>query len=707
MSKSFERGRWLQGGLTLVMLLFMAAPANAFQFTLGEVEASLDTTLSYGLNWRTSERDKDIIGIANGGTAYGVNGDDGNLNYDDDAYFSKVAKITSDLELKYDNFGLFLRGTAFYDFQNANGDGGERTDITDEGALDLIGQNAELLDAFIWWDLELAGMPITMKVGNQVLSWGESTFIQNGINTINPVDVSKLRIPGSELKEALTPVGMVSASLAVNEYLSIEGFYQYDWEATEIDPPGSYWSTNDFAGKGGDRVLLGFGNWSDQGEAWGVHPVFPGAVQPIYGYALPSGADPRFNMVPRGPDVYADNSGQYGFALHLMAPPLNNTEFGFFFMNYHSRLPVISAKTGTATGALKTKVAATAAGTFNAQMTAVPTTNPLTIASYIDTAIQAAENIPVGPYTANQVLAGGATPVAAGAVNALMMGNVIGGAAGASAYANGYATNEYAQTAQYFLEYPEDIQLFGVSFNTQLESTGIALQGEYSYRKDVPLQVDDLELLFAALGPLNPALATYNQLANVTDPSQYASPYEQTLHGYKRLDVSQVQVTATKVFGPLLGSDQFTVVGEVGLTYVHDMPDKDKLRFESPGTYISGNEALAGAHAPTAAGKYEPADAFADATSWGYRAIAKMDFNNAIGAVTLSPRIAWAHDVSGNSPNPGGNFIEDRKAITFGLGADYLNTWSADLSYTDFFGAGRYNLVNDRDFVSFNVKYSF
>ena len=41
------------------------------------------------------------------------------------------------------------------------------------------------------------------------------------------------------------------------------------------------------------------------------------------------------------------------------------------------------------------------------------------------------------------------------------------------------------------------------------------------------------------------------------------------------------------------------------------------------------------------------------------------------------------------------------------LGADYLNAWSADLSYTDFFGAGRYNLINDRDFVSFNVKYSF
>ncbi len=50
---------------------------------------------------------------------------------------------------------------------------------------------------------------------------------------------------------------------------------------------------------------------------------------------------------------------------------------------------------------------------------------------------------------------------------------------------------------------------------------------------------------------------------------------------------------------------------------------------------------------------------------------------------------------------------KDRKAITFGLGASYLSTWSADLSYTDFFGANQYNLINDRDFVAFNIKYSF
>ena len=69
--------------------------------------------------------------------------------------------------------------------------------------------------------------------------------------------------------------------------------------------------------------------------------------------------------------------------------------------------------------------------------------------------------------------------------------------------------------------------------------------------------------------------------------------------------------------------------------------------------------------------------------------------------------MAFQHDVDGITPGPGGNFLEDRKAITLGLGANYKNQWAADLSYTDFYGAGRHNLLNDRDFLSFNLKYSF
>jgi len=609
--------------------MLWGAPAAAFQFDFGEVEGSLDSTISYGMSWRVSDRDKDIVGTTNGGNAYSVNGDDGNLNYDDDKLISQIAKITSDLELRYKNFGLFVRGSAFYDYENEDRDR-DRTELTDD-ALDLVGKDADFLDAYLWWNFDIGDMPGQIRVGDQVLSWGESTFIQNGINVINPFDVSKLRVPGAELKEGLVPVGIVSASLSPTENLTLEGFYQYKWDSVEIDPPGSYWSTNDFAGAGGYKVMFG----------WGDVPDF---IEPGAGLG---GAPSIGPAVPRGPTDHASDDGQYGLAMRVFVPQLNETEFGFYFMNYHSRLPIISAKTGTAAG---------------------------------------------------------------------------------------FLSGDYASTAQYFTEYPEDIKLYGVSFNTAFNSTGIALQGEYSYRKDAPLQVDDIELLMAALSPVDPFVAVGNPPLGpeIFAKNQLGSyDFDSVIHGYKEMDVSQIQMTASKLFGPTFGADQFVLLGEVGVTHVHDMPSKSKLRFESPATYVSGNTTpvdvtipnpgtpppptitIPGGGPPLGPGVAHPgkaaesSDAFADDTSWGYRAVAKLDYNNAIGAVTLSPRVAWAHDVDGNTPGPGGNFLEDRRAITFGLGASYQNTWSGDLSYTDFFGAGRYNLVNDRDFVAFNIKYSF
>src|SRR5262245_19254442 len=87
-----------------------AAPAFAigFETKSGGVTGSWDTTVSYGLAWRTEDRDPSIIGTANGGTAYSVNGDDGNLNFGR-GLISNALKLTSELELKSDRFGMFVR----------------------------------------------------------------------------------------------------------------------------------------------------------------------------------------------------------------------------------------------------------------------------------------------------------------------------------------------------------------------------------------------------------------------------------------------------------------------------------------------------------------------------------------------------------------------------------------------------------------------
>lgn len=596
-----------RAGFSLLAGMIITIPAQAVQFGSGDVTGNLDLTLSYGIQSRVSGRDESIIGIANGGTANSVNGDDGNLNYDK-GIVSNLVSLIADLELEHrDGYGLFVRGNAFYDFENEDGTR-EKAPLTPE-AKDIVGSDAQILDAYVWGNWNLDEKPVQVRVGDQVLSWGESTFIQNSINTINPVDVARLRVPGSELREALLPVGMVWGSVAPSYTTSVELFYQYDYDEVEIDPPGTYFSTNDFAGDGGDRLFLGFGRVPDT-VPFGPNPMFA----------------PVGTVVPRSPDRRPGDSGQYGAALRFFAPALNDTEFGFYYIRYHSRLPIISARTGS-----------------------------------LQPTISQSTGLPAG------LLAG-----------------------------------DYAGSASYFLEYPEDIDLFGASFNTEVGTTGIALQGEISHRLDAPLQVDDVELLFAALSPLAATGSAAGQLFAANNQIG-AFGFDQEIPGFIRRDITQVQATATQVFGPRLGADQAIVAAEAAVSYVHDMPEKSDLRLEVPGTYTSGNPVftLAGAQPVT-----EDSANFADSTSWGYQVRGRMDFNNAIGPVNLSPQIAWRHDVSGNSPGPGGNFLEGRKAITLGLTASYQNTWEVEFSYTDFFGAGRLNLINDRDFVGLVIKYS-
>src|SRR5476649_2644074 len=103
--------------LALAVALAGAAPAFAVQFELDNgLKASIDTTVSYGIAIRAKDASPSLIGIANGGTSRSVNEDDGDLNYKKGKAFANVVKATSDVEVKWRNFGFFGRGTCYYDF---------------------------------------------------------------------------------------------------------------------------------------------------------------------------------------------------------------------------------------------------------------------------------------------------------------------------------------------------------------------------------------------------------------------------------------------------------------------------------------------------------------------------------------------------------------------------------------------------------------
>jgi hypothetical protein len=120
-------------------------------------------------------------------------------------------------------------------------------------ALDEIETNLELLDAYITTDI--AAMDATLNVGQFVTNWGESTFIPIGMNglTTNAIDLTKLRVPGSSIREALVPAQQVSLSGYLDGGVSYEAYYQFDESHVALDQAGTFFG-NEVAM--GDRLLF-------------------------------------------------------------------------------------------------------------------------------------------------------------------------------------------------------------------------------------------------------------------------------------------------------------------------------------------------------------------------------------------------------------------------------------------------------------------
>lgn len=597
-----------------LLALASALPCQSLAVELPRNESGItgyfDTTVSAGAAIRTQGRKNNLIAVSNGGTAYSFNEDDGNLNYDTGDFVSANMKVTHELELNRQNLGLFLRASYFYDTAIADSST-ERTSLSGS-AKKHAGYDINLLDAYISGNFDLGGTPLSIRLGDQVISWGETVFIRNGLNSINPVDSSKVRVAGAEVRDVLEPVSVVNIKVGLTDNLSLESFYQFRWTHTELEPAGTFFSTSDAASPGADTVHLGFGQLGGGDDNEGSpDPRCPGLC----------------SRVPRASDRDADDQGQFGLALRYFAPILNDIELGFYYARIHSRLPLLSARAGMLS------------------------------------AVQSAQG--------------------------------------------------YAGSARYFREFPEDIDLMGASFNTEIGTSGFAIQGEVSYRRDQPLQIDSTELLFSALSPLRllqvppgHPLEQLRNAGNLFSLSQTGALAQgEELTGFRRKDVLQGSVALTKVLGPLpmLGASQTVFLAEAGFTRVQGMEKRSKLRYEAPGTWTSANPLFTqfGIQPATQNG------GFADAFSWGYRAIARATYNNAIGPVNLSPQIAFSHDVNGTSPSPIGNFVEDRKTVTLSLNAGYLNSWQARLSYTNSFGGGAANLLSDRDFLAFSANYSF
>jgi hypothetical protein len=696
--------------LALALPLLMAAQAQSVEFKMGGVTTTLDTQLSLGSSWRAGDADATRIGAGIDDT----NDNDGNSNYEKGDAFSQIFKGSHDLHIKYENMGIFLRGKYWYDSAIENnsvayGHGPTATVRTaaDEvflaGALeggftnnpgklddsdfdDLSkGSGATLLDAFVYGQFDLGEMPLDVRLGRQVVSWGESTFIIGGINSINPADLSAFRRPGAELKEGLLPVGMVYANLGLTDNLSAEVFYQYEYQNTVADACGTYFSTSDLAAEGCN-------------------------VMSVSNAALSISKDQSFEDKP-------SDDGQFGVAFRYYAEDIE-TEFGVYAMNIHSRAPVLNMVGDT-------NVDYSSLATLYASIGGNPTADPTL--SGLDGLIGA---VVVKPGFDPVFLANvadpntGATfeqaydatyPANAGFTDAQKGTDIEAGLLGAAA-ATGYSAARAAvvadlnlsataaqadrvQAANYFMSYPEDIQLFGLSFSTNV--SGLALSGEISHKIDAPVQINGVSVVSATVArgaTANPdQAAAYAEIyGDVHDPANVTaqgSQAGQVVNGFRLFDITQVQATVITTFNNVAGASRIALVGEVGAQFVHDFDEV--LRYGGPSFY--GN--------PTMAAD-EDLDIFTTESSFGYRARASATYNNVFAGVDMIPTISWAHDVSGTSAGPGGPFLEGNQKLGLSVKAKYLERYSASLAYTMYEGSD-YSVTTDRDYFSASVDVQF
>ncbi|AMN80554.1 DUF1302 domain-containing protein [Pseudomonas azotoformans] len=283
-----------------------------------------DNTIKYNAAWRVKDRDSKLVGS--------TNQDDADRNFDK-GLISNRLNILSEFDARYKDFGARISAAGWYDtvYQGRNDNDSPTTanqrsvsyDQFTDDTRELHGGKAEILDAFIFGKGSLGQLPSSFRLGRHTVLWGESLFFgSNGIAAGQaPVDVIKATsVPNTPFKELIRPVNQFSGQIQLRSNISIAAYYQFEWEENRIPAVGSYFSTSDVVGDGGERLIVG-------------GPIGPNR-QPLAFF--------------RGKDIKASDSGQYGLSLRF-SPEDWNTDFGLYAIRYHAKDPMVYTRTN-ATG---------------------------------------------------------------------------------------------------------------------------------------------------------------------------------------------------------------------------------------------------------------------------------------------------------------------------------------------------------------------
>lgn len=775
--------------LVLTSLLCGRAAAGEFETDWGGgIKGAFDTSVAFGAQWRMEDRAPDLVGkimlnpnlcpVAPNGAGTSCQGhldtarhpqfnsyigegaqsnqvfvdapgqasnnhDDGNLNFDRYELTQAVAKAGMSLSLEWRGLRFFGRGYAFYNTdydspytlrlpnvqteatttapgQLRRGIGQPATIASPTQHADAIrkeiGYDLRLLDAYVGGDIDLGERPVSVRVGRQPINWGESTLlIVNSLNTFSPPDLNALFRPAYlQLEEVLPPIGALWLSTELVDNVHLEGFWQYDWEPASIPPPGAFLSTVDM-GTHNERsyAFTAFGKGAEDPDCL----AYPDQLMLSAATADCNRVDFLAQKEPRG-------GFQGGLRLSMYADWLNDgTEIALYAARYHSRLPYVSFYAGDY-GCLSGPGAPAPSGAAATDLPAVLQACPGADARLVAEAF-------VGAPNRDQQIGPDGTALALDSIRAQLV-------------------------------YPEGIALYGLSFNTNLGD--LALQGEIAYRPHAPLQVDEIDLSFAALqntvpagcaaagatcargsaadrfdipDPTNPGAGAVAQIPGARyalpdfvsayrgrDPFSYR-PGE-FIRGWESFPTAQYNLGGTYIAGPnnWVHADQIIYLGEIGATQVFGLPDRDRLQIDGPATLYHASAGADGSGADGSARansgvigasgiRFNPQQqraGYADDFAWGYRLITALRYESVLPGVSIENTLIWAQDVSGVAPGPGENFVAGRKSAIANIEVRlprYAQGLSVSLGYAAFFGGGSANLMRDRDFVQAGARLRF
>lgn len=693
--------------------------AQAVTFDLMGAEFVFDNQFLVGGTWRMESRDDRMVGKLNvdpglcpddcfsfsgdpgpnqdlveaPGAFLGANMDDGNLNYDRHDLVAAQARLKSEFEVFFGDTAIKVSGLGFYDhenvdFQETHPDTAfqPRHTTRPRNIESQIGHNVDLLEAHITHPFELFGRRFQLRVGEQRVRWGESTFVaQNSLDQLNPPDENRLHFPGSEIASVFEPTGLAVLSTNITGDVSVDLVYQYNWEPVAPAAAGGFFSVNDIAG-GGDNLVVSLGQFSED-------PNQIGGFKNSNAQLITSTAT---NVPVEQHSRKPENGGQYGINVDWYAPNVNGgTEFGFYYLNYHSRLPYL--------------------GVGAADRSCIRDRVDLPDGSDVPGPLQPIVDT-IETLFPNQNLSGdGLTAlIACQGFN----GDLSGGTG---------REPLPIDTLQAYLEYPEDIDLYGISFNTQVGKWSLA--GEFAYRPNLPVQVSFPDVIFAGLQPALPDEDINLVIGEVPSARSAVPDFLETRYrgnqvqagddipGYERQRVGQIDFTGIRIFGSSnpIGADQIILLTEVGGTYMFNRPGLDELQFEgggpncthgSPGADGTGQSD--GRPDPKSFNPTQGQGCYADEFSWGYRILSTFQYNNVLLGWDFEPILAFFHDVDGVSPYPMQNFVEDRKEFIVGSDIVFSPKIKGGIQYRGYFGSGeRRNILKDRDHLSAYVRYDF